>query len=137
MTNVLHTGKSLTQRNRRQRYAFQRLVFRARLCELNSKVREQNAKILALEDRVKIQNTHLKRVDDMLHTLRMPVETTTGLFDITKDTYKKNLDTIERAATRSRDIQSIVQLREFDRMLQKNYHSKIMMRKSKQLSNRF
>lgn len=133
-STVFQSWKSLTQRNRRQRYAFQRLVFRARLCELNSKVREQNAKILALEDRVKMQNTHLERVDDMLHTLRMPVETT-GLFNITKED-KRNLDTIERAATRSRDIQSIVELREFDRTLQKNYYSKIMMRKSKQF-NRF
>ena len=81
-----------------------------------------------------MQNTHLERVDDMLHTLRMPVETT-GLFNITKQD-RKNLDTIERAATRSRDIQSIVELREFDRTIQKNYYSKIMMRKSKQF-NRF
>lgn len=133
-SSIFQSWKSLTQRNCRQRNVFQRLMYRARLCELSGKVREQNAKILALEDLVKVQNTHLKRVDEMLHTLRMPVETT-GLFNIAEDD-KKNLDTIERAVARSCDIQSIVQLREFDRTLQKNYYRKITMRKSKKI-NRF
>jgi len=132
-SNVFQRWKREAQRNRRQRLIFQKLAFRAQLSILNDSVREKNARIAALEDRVQTQNRHLKRVDDLLQTLRLPTETT-GLFNSVVEEEAEVghctvMDNIKRAASRSRDLQSIIELRAFDRTLQNKYYKKIMKRR--------
>lgn len=126
-----NTLKKHYERSKRMRASFKILVARARIVDQKRRIQRQDAQIAALEDRVAQQNDQLRRVDELLRTLRLPRvsrEATAAdkSFPALHHAPSTLLRGVRRELDRRYEMESIAALRTMDRTLQKKWNRAFM-----------